>query len=315
MARSEEMFRAVCEQRDQMMKVVYDLVDAFWSAHHNQAFKAEDEEHGQKRVCSAGKNINSVFGGCELINTDKCKGYDCPMGFHHRRMYERVIVAEKFIQENLAERIPLDFSRIPTYDPNKKYEVSSRWYARMLLLLFVEYSFTQEMTKEKARQFSYAIMSLICIGLNSYKGIVSPFATLIECLGKSCEEQKAIIEDHPEIKPYIESFAGVRESIVEKAAKLVEGGLEPFCDLISGGKLDNQSIFEYLLGVAMTIHMDFEFDHDYPGADKAVYNDVFSALKAVCIAVLGFKSEERFDIIQNLNNNTIDDVGYSERLA
>lgn len=46
MARSEEMFMEVCNQRDQMMKVVYNLVDAFWSAHHNLAFKAEDEQHG-----------------------------------------------------------------------------------------------------------------------------------------------------------------------------------------------------------------------------------------------------------------------------
>lgn len=314
MARSEEIFRAVCEQRDQMMKVVYKLVDAFWSAHHNQAFKADDEKPGQKRVCSAGKNINSIFAGCELINTDKCKGYDCPMGFHHRRMYERVIEAEKALDCNLAERIPFDFSRIPMYSSDKKYEVSVRWYARMLLLLFVEYSFTQEMTKEKARQFSYAIMSLCCIGLNSYKGIVSPFATIIECLGKSDEELKAIIEAHPEITPYIESVAGVRESIDEKISKLIDRGLEPFCDLISGGKLDNQSIFEYLLGETMTIQMEFDADHDYPGADKAVYDEVFSSLKAVCVAALGFKPEEKFDIVQNLNNKTLDNIGYSERL-
>ena len=41
-----EMLKAVCEQRDQMMKVVYNLVDAFWSAHHNYAFKSDDEIHG-----------------------------------------------------------------------------------------------------------------------------------------------------------------------------------------------------------------------------------------------------------------------------
>ena len=219
------------------------------------------------------------------------------------------------MDENLAERIPLDFSRIPTYDPSKKYGVSVRWYARMLLLLFVEYSFTRAMTKEKVKQFTNAFMSLCSIGLYHYRGIVTPIDILKECMGKNDEELKKFVEDKPQIEQYCRTISELNEAIEERTSSLVSGGLKPFCDLIAKGEVDNQSLFEYLLGETMTIQMEFEFDHDYPSADNAIYNEVFSGLKAVCVAALGFKPEEWFDIVQNLNNRMIDYIGYSERIS
>lgn len=317
MARSEELLKAVCEQRDQMMNVVYNLVDAFWSAHNNHAFKADDEKYGQKRVCSAGKNINSIFGGCELINTDKCKGFDCPMGFDHRQMYERVIEAEKVMQENLAERIPLDFSRIPTYEPNKAYNVSARWFARMLLLMFTEYSFAADMNAEKVLQFTNAFLSLSSIGLNSYNGIVTPIDVVKEGLSKTEADTdiEDFIKDNPGITEFVAITEKIRDALEEKTHILFKRGLKSFCDRILNGRVDNQSVFEWLLEVAITIQLEFKFDHDYCGADKAVYNDIFSMLKAVCVATLGYKREEKFDIIQNLNDKSIDKIGYEERLC
>ena len=316
MERGEEMFRAVCNQRDQMMKIICNLVDAFWSAHHNHAFKADDERHGQNRVCSAGKNINSVFKGCELINTDKCKGFDCPMGVYHRRMYERVVEAEKSLEENLAERIPLDFSRIPTYDPSKKYEVSARWFARMLLLLFTEYSFTSEITKEKSEQFTNAFLSLGSIGLNSYNGIVTPIDSLKECLSKAETDTdiEDLIKNNHEIKEFLESVVKTCDAL-EKKSHIFKCGYKPFCDSILNGLVNNKIIFEWLLAETIIIQFEFKFDHYYCGADKAVYEDIFSMLKAVCVATLGYKQEEKFEIIQNLNDKSIDKIGYKERLC
>ena len=156
MSTPSPILRSVCEQRDRAWEMIDTLISAFWSAHHNGAFEAEDQryltdkdgkailggtgEHKPYR-CSAGRSLIDVFHGCDIFDSDRCRGFDCPMGFHHRYLYEKVRDAAAVLKEPRAERVPFDLSRIPQFDKDCAYTITPQWYARLFLAFFSDYRF------------------------------------------------------------------------------------------------------------------------------------------------------------------------------
>ena len=293
----------VCKQRDRAFDALANLVETFWDAHHNHAFDAEDKRDGKDRTCSQGKTLMDCWNGCELFDKDGCKEHTCPMGFNHRKMYKQVLAANDVLTENIAEREHFDLNRIPQYFPDRQYEVSVRWFARMALMLFTEYSFAkQDMTKEKALAFEKALFTLINIGLANF-GIVTPpdeIWKLREC--KKLEED----EDNEVIKAYSEQ---VGEKLKDYIARLEDIEKFEVSEIMTCLKNDNKLALAFLIKECMLIMGEFGFGKEYPGADVAVYEGVFSELKYLCVELCGFDRNDKFAMIQNENDTSLDDTG------
>lgn len=306
-----ETLKFVCEQRDCLKEALANLVDAFWSAHYNHTFDSEDrredpkekDENGKPKTyrCSAGRSLRDCFRGCDLFDKKGvCKGYDCPMGFHHRHIYERVREAHKVLDERSAEFKPFDIDRIPKYDATKTYEITAAWYARMCLMFFNGFSLSKEYNKETSKKLGNAAQNLVSIGLASF-GLHCP----LDCVedeknGKKVSpDDPRIIAWHESMKPLIDKF-GDRESQIEK------NGLMNCIDLFTN---DKEFARWYIVRQSLVFLGEYAFGHDYPSADLGVYHDVLGGLTWVCARVCGFQ-ENNFDIIQNLNDESFDTIGF-----
>lgn len=311
---SEELatLKAVCEQRDRAREALANLVDSFWSAHYNHAFDAEDTEEDKKEKdengkpktyrCAAGRSLRDCFKGCNLFDKEGvCKGYDCPMGFHHRRMYERVREANEVLDERSAEFKPFDLDRIPQYDKTKKYEVTAEWYARMCLMFFNGFSLTKEYTKEQCEKMGEAASNLACIGLATF-GVHFP----VECANDE-KNGKKVSEDDPRIVEWNESMKPLIEKFSDRDAKVEKKGLADCLELFTG---DEEYARWYIVKQSVTFLGEYAFGRDYPSADLGVYGDVLDCLKWVCAKVCGLP-EENFAVIQNLNDVSLDADGFT----
>lgn len=307
-----ETLKAVCEQRDRAMTALANLVDSFWSAHYNHAFDAEDTEEDKKEKdengkpktyrCAAGRSLRDCFKGCNLFDKEGvCKGYDCPMGFHHRRMYERVREANGVLDERAAEFVPLDLDRIPKYDKEKKYEVTAAWFARMCLMFFNGFSLNKEYTKEQCEKMGEAASNLACIGLATF-GLHFP----VECANDE-KNGKEVSADDPRIVEWNESMKPLIEKFADRDAKVEKKGLVDCLELFTG---DEEYARWYIVKQSVTFLGEYAFGHDYPSADLGVYGDVLGGLKWVCREVCGLP-EENFAIIQNLNDVSLDAEGFT----
>lgn len=296
MVNDADALRAVCEQRDRAFDAIDRLVGAFWSAHHNGAFDAEDKGEGHR--CSCGYGIQSVFGGCSNFDKDGCRGWDCPMGFHHRVMYEKVRAATEVIRERLAERRPFDLSRIPQYDAKKTYRCNFRWFAKMLLCFFTEFRCVETYTQERTKEFADAYSRLLRIGLANY-GVILP-----DDLFDNCSKMKYV-----EGSPEAEALTNALKGFVEECGKkyVASGDMELKGDLLLE-RMANDADFTlyWLVSQALLFMGDFSFGKDYPGADVGVYLDYIHYLRQVCARVMGCRQND-FDIIMAMNDT--DDEG------
>ena len=314
---SEELaaMKAVCEQRDRAREALGRLVDKFWSAHYNHAFDAEDtqyvekdgeiekDENGRKKEyrCSAGRSLMNCFHGCDLFDTEVCKGHDCPMGFHHRLMYECVREANEVLDERSAEFKPFDLDRIPQYDESRRYNVTAAWYARMCLMFLNGFSVFKKYDGKQSERLGEAAHRLVCIGLAHF-GLRVP----IECAEEE-RNGKRIKEDDERLVKFAETMKPIQQRFADKDKEVERKGLQDGIDIIMS---DNDYALWYVVHESLAFLCEFAFGHGYPSADLGVYGDVVNSLKWVCVKVAKL-SEDKFDLIQNMNDATLDADGFT----
>ena len=319
-----EMLRDVCRQRDEARKALGDLVDRFWSAHYNHAFDAEDKtqtkvtcpdgtEKTGEYMCSAGKSLRDVFRGCSLYDTDKCRGHDCAMGFHHRLMYESVRKANEVLECRRAELKPFDYSRIPPFDEEQgsSYDFTSRWYARMLLCFLNSFRVDEKLTKERAAEAQSALYRLLRIGLSKY-GLSFPTEKEITRYESMKDESGLTQEERARLEGIGKSIA---EFFAAKGTRF-EGKLGPNGD--AGGDLtkllagDEEFACRWLVSQVFIIVHDYNVGGDYPGCDLGVYAEAFGEIKHHCALVMKMLDTTELDIAMNLNDTTLDWEGLSD---
>jgi len=305
----EATLRAVCEQRDRANRVIGKLVDAFWSAHYNHAFDSEDEEDHKKELdengrpkpyrCSAGRSLRDCFKGCDLFDKEGvCKGYDCPMGYHHRRLYEFVREANDFLDEPAAELNKFDLSRIPKWSPSCGYKVTAKWYAKMLLSFFVAFRLGENYGNDEWKMWSDAYTNLLRIGLANY-GIALPE----DLKGLDKKDLNDISPEAARVFGEIKKFVEDRKELVRRIEEYEHGDPDEFDKALVA---DEDLAMFYLLQNAIIFMGDFAFGKDYPSCDLGVYGDYIAALKYRCVSILGLP-RNNFDIIKFLNDT--DDKG------
>ena len=296
---TEERLKEVCAQRDRMSDALDRLIGAFWSAHYNGAFDAEDtkkDKDGKEYRCSAGKSLNNVFHGCDKFGTEECKGFDCPMGYHHHHLYELVQKGTDALHEPKAEYDGLDIARIPEYDPGYDYVVEPSWFARMALMFFYEFRLSADYTEDGLRKFDRALWSLMFIGLAAL-GYKSPVR--LDDLTNEC------VPDEPKYATFREGLEKVLTKGKETSVTAGKEGRDWLRNFLSSNSMD---VLEYLVAKVVLFRLEFEFGHEYPGADMGVYSDVAAEIKWLCATKLGFSND--FDAIQNMNDTGLDTVGF-----
>ena len=300
-AEERELLKSVCKQRDRALDAIGRLVDSFWSAHHNHAFDAEDEKGEHK--CAAGKSISDCFNGCPDFDKEGvCKGFDCPMGFHHRRIYERVREAYDILDERPVEKKPFDLARVPMYDPKKTYEVSPQWYARMVLCFLNGFRLDEDKKDaERAVRLGDAAASLVCIGFASF-GLRFPQEVF------TMTGYEEVDENDPRIKQFKEQIVPFIEGYADKFKEITDAKID---DREAAVRKDEKVAFAFILNQFLTFMGEFAFGRDYPSADLGIYSEVKNALKYDCVSLLRLPRES-FDIIENINDEALDKVGYKE---
>lgn len=309
---AEDKLRKVCEQRDRAWSAIGRLIHTFWGAHYNHAFDAEDiqteEKNGKKEVyhCSAGRTLSSVFHGCDLFDNDEvCKGYDCPMGFHHREIYGAVRDASKVIDELRAEQDPFNLERIPKYDPDKKYKVTPKWFARMCFMFLNGFHVGAKYTAEESRRHGDALASLVCICLSSL-GFEFP----IDFLSLSEEDKNALQEDDPRFVSFQKTFDRFHEMYDDKIKEFEDSDTEAQKKIL---KCNDDFVLAIIVKNMLIVMCEYAFGHEYPGADLGVYQGYFDSVKFDCGVVMGFEEDEsNFSIIQNINDTSLDNIGFAE---
>lgn len=298
--------RSVCEQRDRAWAMIDDLVAAFWSAHHNGAFEAEDSRYetdgkgvpitgtlGERRQyrCSAGKSLRDLFNGCDLFNTDKCEGHDCPMGFFHRHLYEKVAAAASLLKERRAERVPFDLSRIPQFDKDCAYTITPQWYARLFLAFFADYRFGGDYSKDQARAYGEAYYRLCRFALSQF-GVSLPddYSTF---LTDGEVPSEALADLDPLIAKYGDLDTVESDPEFERKVSATPGF----------------SMY-WLTMESFILLCEYRFGKDYPDEDMGVYADAVCAISRRCVSILGLPTND-FDLIMNLNDASLDAVGFS----
>ena len=301
----EETLRKVCEQRDRAHRCIGELVDSFWSAHYNHAFDSEDEEEDTKKLdengkpttyrCSAGRSLRDCFHGCNIFDDKEagCKGYDCPMGYYHRRMYEFVRKADDVLDEPAAELKKFDLSRIPKWSSSYGYKVTSKWYAKMLLSFFIAFKMGENYTKKEWEQWSDAFTNLLRIGLANY-GIALPK----DLKGLEKEDMNDLSPNAARVLGEIKRFIESRKELIERIEKYEHGDPDVFDKALVA---DEELAMFYLLQNTIIFMGDFAFGKDYPSCDLGVYGDYISSLKYRCVSILGLP-RNNFDIIKFLND-------------
>lgn len=298
--------RSVCEQRDRAWVMIDSLVSAFWSAHHNGAFEAEDSRYvkdsegnpvtgivGERKPyrCSAGRSLFDVSHGCDIFDSDRCRGFDCPMGFHHRYLYDKVRAATEFLRERRAERVPFDLSRIPSFDKNLTYTITPQWYARLFLAFFSDYRFDGDYTQEQSRAYGEAYYRLCRFALSQF-GVTLPDDYTTFLADKEVPSEALV-----DLDPLIAKYGDL--DTVES---------DPEFD----GKVSSTPGFSmyWLTMESFILLCEYRFGKEFPGGDLGVYADAVYAISRRCVSILGLPPND-FDLIMNLNDASLDAVGFS----
>lgn len=129
-AQRDSLLRKVCEQRDNMEKVLRGLIEA----------------------CNAAIVANAYAKGKDRFRTDI--GYS-------------VLAAVKVLQQDHPEQPHYDFSALPEIKKRKKYSCSPQWFYRNLVGILLEIPIGRTIPPAKARRYAKALQTIKHIGMDT----------------------------------------------------------------------------------------------------------------------------------------------------
>jgi hypothetical protein len=256
-------------QRDELKMVLGELYDKLRHGVFNGMFP-ERPEKDPKKKCKKGKTIREVqwcLGSC-------CEGCEpvgeCHLSLEEYDIFGAMSMARAVLKKQPAEMPVVRPEDFPHYSDGVVYNPSARWIARQFYRFAVGYwLFANHSDKEQEKDWERAYNDILSISLRD-KGPV--FRKMVEAVYK--------ITDPEKIKKYLEENKDV-DDLMEEAAKSIHE------------KVEGEKDVDKLVLQALTLRMDYQFGHEYPGGDIDVYDGVFCGLIDSCLKIAGIEPKDR----------------------
>ena len=260
-------------QRDELKMVLGELYDKLSHGVFN-GILPEKNPRGERlkssAKCKNGKTRRDVqwcLGSC-------CKGCEpvgeCHLSLEEYDVFEAMGRAREVLKKQPAEMPLVRPEDFPHYEDGIVYNPSARWIARQFYRFAVGYwLFANHSDKEQEKDWERAYNDILSISLRD-KGPV--FRKMAEAVYK--------ITDPEEIKKWLEENKDVGD-LMEEAAKSIHE------------KVEGEKDVDKLVLQALTLRMDYQFGHEYPGGDVDVYDGVFCGLIDNCLKIAGLYPDDR----------------------
>ena len=266
----------VAIQRDDIKMVLSDLYDKLRHGVYNHMLPEKtDRAHQEdpKAKCKNGHtrcNVLWQLGKC----CQECDGIgNCHLSFEEKDLFKIMHEAIDVLGKPPAEMPHISPHDFVPYEPDKKYNATPRWIARQLYRFAVGYwvySDHSDIDLEKIWEKNFDNILLIAIDSLFEDG--SGFAELIEMAKRDASEKEAaeFVNNHPAVGALLENVVGNRDM-----------------------EVNGEEDIKALVAKALLLRMEYDFGHEYPGADMGVYGGVFEALIDGCLAVAGLLPTDR----------------------
>lgn len=273
-------------QRDELRHALSEVYDRIRQGAYNHMFREENPRvaRSDKEKCKEGYTRQGVIWCCGSCcgDCDGC-GKDCQLSFEEQRLFKALRAARKILDARDAEMEEITPQDFPTYDPEHyAYEATERWIARNLYKFAVGYwLFGNHNDLEEEKKWEKAFDDLLAICLDAigkdgkaYRTFITEAHRIWECFRQKGdkavdEESKKLRNDHPEV------------------VKLLQDGV----DFVYREENEDNTV-KRLVFLALTLRMDYDFGHKYPGADMGVYGDAFCSLIDVALKLVGLYGED-----------------------
>ena len=268
-------------QRDELRHALGEVCDRIRQGACNHMFREENPRitRSDKKKCKEGYAREGVIWCCGSCCGD-CDGCakDCQLSFEERSLFKALRAANKLLNARDAEMEEIKPEDFPAYDPDhNSYEATERWIARKLYTFAVGYwLFGNHSDLEEEKKWEKAFDDLLAICLDAigkngkaYRTLVSKIAEFTEKGPYDKEKANKFREDYPEVV-----------NLIEEAVDLVSA---------KGRKVLTTT---YLVYLALSLRLDYQFGHPYPGADMGVYGDAFRSLIDVALKLVGLYEED-----------------------
>ena len=260
-------------QRDELKMVLGEIYDKLSNGVLNGIFPEKcprRPEKDPKKKCKKGKTRREVqwcLGSC-------CKGCDpvgeCHLSLEEYDIFEAMRRARYVLKKQPAEMPNVRPEDFPHYEDGIVCDPSARWIARQFYRFAVGYwLFANHSDKEQEKDWERAYNDILSISLRD-KGPV--FRKMAEAVCK--------ITDPEEIKKWLEENKDVCD-LMEEAAKSIHE------------KVEGEKDVDKLVLQALTLRMDYQFGHEYPGGDVDVYDGIFCGLIDNCLKIAGIDPKDR----------------------
>lgn len=277
----KDVLHALAIQRNELRNALAEVIDKIQSGAYNGMFREENprEDDDPKAKCEKGHTRDQVIWCCGRIckDCDGCRKH-CHLAFEEKRLFDEMRKATKLLRERDAEMPEITPESFPVYDPKKYvYETTDRWVVRNLYRFAVGYwLFADHESLENEKSWERAFDDLLTLALNHVGRNGETYRTFV-----------SKINEYQEKGPYDKAKAEkLREEHPEVVALLSEA-----VDRIYAKKKEAVTVL-YLVYHALTLRMDYQFGHKYPGGDMDVYDGAFCSLIDVALKLADLDGDD-----------------------
>ena len=298
----KERLNRVIAQKDRYGEVLGEILDAIRHGRYNGLFESgyRDEEK-DKVECPQGVKYKDVrWSGCSKVLT--CPTCRCPMTFQMRRLTEAYQRGLNVCEEQDAAKIPFNTSEIPPYEPKKYcYKVSKRWFAKEMVRLILSMRLgTANKDVGGSAELGKAYKRLVSFGMESI-GMRKAWEEFLALEHKAISMEKKGIPGR-EIADWFEKKVDEYRNF--KAAAYATHKLFEKRDKVAMMIRKSPSrALRYLVLIALLTLTEFNFSHEYSGADLGVYSDAFGFIGRLCLISVKIKPGDRLAILEFGNSD------------
>ena len=294
----------IAVQRNELRRCLGKLCDQIRHGAYNHMFKeANPRAHNNDdKPCEKGHKRDDVI-WCQGRCCGDCNGCakNCPLSFEEKRLFDAMNAAESVLGQPDSEMPSVEPKDFPVYDPKAySYQATDRWLVRNFYRFAVGYwAFANHDDKEQEKAWERAFDDLLTIGMDH---IGKDGTGLHDFISKLNELQKDFPEPNDEAKAKAKKLRDEHPDVV----KLINEAVE----FIFGDKKEKEINLTYLVFNALTLRMDYEFGHEYPGGDMDVYDGAFCGLIDIALKLVGLDSDN-----EPWQGDEESDAAYAKRLA
>lgn len=295
----------VIAQKDRYGEALGSILDAIRHGRYNGLFESGYYyEEKDKTECPLGMKYKDIrWSGCSKVLS--CPTHRCPMTFWMRNLTEVYQKGMNVCEEQDAAKIPFNADEIPPYEPKKYYyKVSKRWFAKEMVRIIQAMRLGTD-NKDVGGNVALgkAYKRLVGFGMESIgmrKAWLAFLAIEHEAIDKEKKGQTSI-----EIEEWFEKKCEEQKHFM--AAAYAAHKLFEKRDKVSTMIRKSPSrALRYLVLFALITMTEFDFSHEYPGADLGVYSDAFNFMGRLCLIAVKVKPGDRLAILEFGNSD--DDI-------